>query len=356
MEYSCNICNKKYASYQSLWIHNKKFHLSSNNHIYSHDSHSDNHFDDNKNIKKEYRCKKCNKNFSCNQNKWRHEKSCNKTNEQDEKESMKQKIKELEERLEYIEKTKHTTTKIINNINGNLISGNKITIHKSGTENMNQLTYEDVSTIFDNEISSVIKLVELVNFNDGLPQNHSIYNTSIDSTYVSFYNSNTNKINKGRKKYFFEEIICKSITNHEILYGKYKNKFGLEKRTKIENNIANLKKIRDKGFNNNTMREMISSLNTLSYNNRDIIEKTWIENGIIEKIGKNKKQFTVEIEYTTENNNNENNVIDKEQETILLKQNEDSDSSISSDSDSDCERYVLKSTKTIKQKQLEFDI
>lgn len=26
MEYICNICNKKYSSYQSLWIHNKKYH------------------------------------------------------------------------------------------------------------------------------------------------------------------------------------------------------------------------------------------------------------------------------------------------------------------------------------------
>jgi len=26
MEYRCNICNKTYSSYQSLWIHNKKFH------------------------------------------------------------------------------------------------------------------------------------------------------------------------------------------------------------------------------------------------------------------------------------------------------------------------------------------
>jgi uncharacterized Zn-finger protein len=26
MEYRCNKCNKKYSSYQSLWIHNKKYH------------------------------------------------------------------------------------------------------------------------------------------------------------------------------------------------------------------------------------------------------------------------------------------------------------------------------------------
>ena len=26
MEYLCNKCNKKYASYKSLWFHNYKFH------------------------------------------------------------------------------------------------------------------------------------------------------------------------------------------------------------------------------------------------------------------------------------------------------------------------------------------
>jgi hypothetical protein len=31
MEYTCNDCNKKYYNYQSLWIHNKKYH---NNKIY----------------------------------------------------------------------------------------------------------------------------------------------------------------------------------------------------------------------------------------------------------------------------------------------------------------------------------
>ena len=26
MEYRCKICNKEYSSYQSLWIHNKRYH------------------------------------------------------------------------------------------------------------------------------------------------------------------------------------------------------------------------------------------------------------------------------------------------------------------------------------------
>ncbi len=30
-KYYCNICSKNYASYQSLWIHNKKFHRDTQN-------------------------------------------------------------------------------------------------------------------------------------------------------------------------------------------------------------------------------------------------------------------------------------------------------------------------------------
>ena len=33
MEYKCNICNKLYSSYQSLWIHNKKFHTTPMTHV-----------------------------------------------------------------------------------------------------------------------------------------------------------------------------------------------------------------------------------------------------------------------------------------------------------------------------------
>ena len=30
MQYFCNICNKKYSSYKSLWLHNYKFHNTKN--------------------------------------------------------------------------------------------------------------------------------------------------------------------------------------------------------------------------------------------------------------------------------------------------------------------------------------
>ena len=122
---------------------------------------------------------------------------------------------------------------------------------------------------------AVIKLIDLVNFSESKPQNHSFCNTALESPYLSFYNTNTNSVNKERKRYFFEEVVCKSIQNHEILYSKFKNKFNSVKRKKIEDNISNLKKIKDNSFNSKIMDEIIRNLNLLSYNKRDLIQDTW---------------------------------------------------------------------------------
>jgi hypothetical protein len=183
----------------------------------------------------------------------------------------------LEEMIRSIIKSENKTK--INNINKNKINGNmintNITINKTGNENINLLNYEDVSIIFDNEISSVIKLIELVNFNENTPDNHSFCSTNLDSAYLSFYNTDTNSINKERKRYFFEEVICKSIQNHEILYSKFKNKFSFVKQKQIEDNISSLKKIKENSFSSKIMGEMIRKLNLISYNNRDLIQTTW---------------------------------------------------------------------------------
>ena len=276
MEYKCNICNKQYSSYQSLWIHNKKYHTTKNkndSHLDSHDNQNDNHISSNK---KTYKCSKCNKNFSCYQNRWRHEKKC----ESNDNEIMKQKIDELEKRLSYFENNKHST-KIINNVHGNMVNGNnneigpKLIIHKPGTENVKQLSDEEVKKIFNCEISSVIKLTELLNFNEKYPENHSFCSRNLESSYLSFYNTDTNTENKTMKKYFFENIICKSIQIHEILYVKYKNKIASNERKRIESNIASLKEIRDGGFNNKNLKGLIAELNVLSYNKKDLVLDTW---------------------------------------------------------------------------------
>ena len=270
--FKCNECNKNYKDKSGLWYHNKKHHqpninilstLSSQNiNTLSTQSHENN-----------YNCKYCSKIFKHLQGRWRHEQKCKSKDLQNSQliTKLKDEIKnELKNEIK-----QHTLTKNTNNTNNGNIINQKIVINKTGTENIDSLTYNEVSVIFDNEITSVIKLIEHLNFNERKPENHSFCSTALESPYLSFYNTETNTINKERKKYFYEDIICKHIANHEILYSKFKHKFNLTKRKQIEDNIYNLKQIRDNSYNNKIMHEIIRKLNLVSYNNRELIQDTW---------------------------------------------------------------------------------
>ena len=74
-QYECKICNKSYASYQSLWIHNKKFHTTV---VLKTSGTSEKTSETSENIlKKNYNCRKCNKVFHNIKTRWSHEKICN---------------------------------------------------------------------------------------------------------------------------------------------------------------------------------------------------------------------------------------------------------------------------------------
>ena len=75
-DHKCNICNKTYSSYKTLWTHNKNKHK---NIIIPHNT---NIILDNTNIihnlveNAKYSCKYCIKSFNNYQNRWKHEKKC----------------------------------------------------------------------------------------------------------------------------------------------------------------------------------------------------------------------------------------------------------------------------------------
>jgi hypothetical protein len=94
--YNCNICNKQYSSYKSLWNHNKEFHKINNTKVTSCSSkvvHSNlvcspisnpqSNLTNNELDKKEtlYSCRYCIKQYSNRQNRWKHEQKCNIINE-----------------------------------------------------------------------------------------------------------------------------------------------------------------------------------------------------------------------------------------------------------------------------------
>ena len=81
MEYICNICNKNYSSYQSLWIHNKKYHVKKiiNKHKQTHIT--------TEKQSSAFECKFCNKILSRQDSLKRHEKNCKIKVEADKKQS-----------------------------------------------------------------------------------------------------------------------------------------------------------------------------------------------------------------------------------------------------------------------------
>jgi hypothetical protein len=128
MDYKCIKCNKIYSGYQSLWIHNKKFHNNkSNNGLDNGLNRSVNGLiqPDNKIIKsnKQYPCRTCNKIYTTKQSRWSHEKKCKNIEikednieiKEDNIEIEEEKINEIKELRNEINKLKNEIDKIKNN-------------------------------------------------------------------------------------------------------------------------------------------------------------------------------------------------------------------------------------------------
>jgi DNA-directed RNA polymerase subunit RPC12/RpoP len=238
----------------------------------------------NKENNKKYICNNCGKEFNFKQSKWRHEKKCkgkkenNKDNKNDNDDfDVKIKIKMLEDEIRQLKNNNNTNNTQIINVAGNY-NNNKdcnITITKTGDENLNNLTYEEIYTILNSEIEGVIKYIQCVNFNENRPENHSFCSNNLNSEFIDVFDIERNRVLKDKKKYFFDFVLNKAIINQEILYLKNKSKFDPKVRIKIEDNIKNLKLMKNTSLVNKKMKFLAKQLNLLSYNFRDIVNNTW---------------------------------------------------------------------------------
>jgi hypothetical protein len=273
MNYSCKLCNIGYVTYNGLWKHNKKYH--NVNILLAYNNSSQNISNGITKVcigekQKKYICIKCNKEYNNKTSKYKHQKTCVK---KDNINDIKQHIKNLEDEMKIL-KTSIGRKKITNNNNNNGIINN-ITINKIGSESLSDLTNPEISTIFNKELESIFTFVEMINFNKRLRKNHSFCTTSLESNFLSTFNDETKTIDKERKKYFFDKLLDTSIQRMEILYDCNKNIFNNKKQKQIEENIANIKELKNHSFESKIFKEITNKFNLLSYNKRKIIQKTW---------------------------------------------------------------------------------
>ena len=234
----------------------------------------------------------CDKIYKYKQGKWRHEQTCSKL--------YVAKQNELTARLDKIESIVNKTKPSVININNGTINNNKIIINKIGQENINQLNNYEIADIFNKQIDAVSKTVEYVYFNERIPSNHSFCTTAIDSQYLSVYDTESNKIIKDRKKYFLNDVLTRAIDIQETLYNKFKTKFSPLKKSQNEDNIKNLKRIRDSDYNDKILQEMTKKLNLLTYNKRNIVQNTW--DNIDDLTEPDDFNFLKDLENPTDNN------------------------------------------------------
>ena len=73
-------------------------------------------------------------------------------------------------------------------------------------------------------MNCLVYMVELLNFNEKLPENHSFCTTALNDKYISTLNTETLMVEKKRKKDFFDLMLNKSLKNIKTLYDKLKHK------------------------------------------------------------------------------------------------------------------------------------
>jgi len=277
-KYNCEQCNKIYKSRVGLWKHNQTYHnivdLNKNNQEIGTNVDTD---------IKEYNCIHCNKKYTNKFSKYKHQIKC-KINNNNQLEKIKlefnDEINKLKSELEIIKNKPASVTNIknINNINKGIINNNKGPVYnflsKPGEENLSILTEKEIESILEQEMNCLVYMVELLNFNEKLPENHSFCTTALNDKYISTLNTETLMVEKKRKKDFFDLMLNNSLKNIKVLYDKLKYK-KTPKALKFKQTIDNLTEY--VVINHKGKKAYVEMMNTLSFNKRHITQSTWFQ-------------------------------------------------------------------------------
>jgi hypothetical protein len=215
MEHYCNICEKKYSSYKSLWKHNNTFHK------------------DKVSLKvsapvsqkvseiKDFPCRFCEKNYQHKQSRFSHEKKCKEIKiseiEEIKKENLEIKNKVIQ--LEKLIKTnnKHNTKNINNTNNGNINNGsgniinNHIHINSLGYESIgDKLTEKEKIDLLTSPLFKEIPHIELIRKiynNEKFLEDRNTMITNLQNKSCLVYNNQSKKFEAKNKSDHIDSLI-----------------------------------------------------------------------------------------------------------------------------------------------------
>ena len=121
-------------------------------------------------------------------------------------------------------------------------------------------------------IVCIITLIKHLNFNKDIPQNHLFCTTNINNKYINALNLENKKVEKFRKFDFFEIVFKNSLKHMKILNNTIKD---FDVQDKFEKKITDIEKKIFNYIEPVHMKIFHDDLNILSYNQRDIVRKTW---------------------------------------------------------------------------------
>jgi hypothetical protein len=301
--HKCNICNKIYSSYKSLWNHNKEFHkvVASKRRIptlyvpqptpHVPQNASKVHQPDSKLT--QHACNSCNKIFNRKDNLKRHEKTCKiKENDDNEIENLKNTINEMKEQIATIlqEKGKvhHKTlqkinNQLTNNINNQLTNNGQInngkiinnTYVKFGDVDYQRiLDNKQVKHILNQQFMSIEESIKLVHFNKDLPEYNNVFITNMRDDIGYIFNGK--EFISVKKNEMINELIDSHIKEINLSLEKHKNKLNEKYVTRLEKFLDMLNDDDTKFTDQNNQRTFpsykaykMNSIKLLIYNSSD---------------------------------------------------------------------------------------
>ena len=291
--HKCNICNKIYSSYKSLWNHNKEFHkvATSKSHIPASNAPQPvPHVPQNASKLTQYACNSCNKTFNRKDNLKRHEKTCKiKETNQNEIENLKNTINEMKEQIATIlqEKGKvhHKTLQKINNqltnnqlTNNGQINNGKIinnTYVKFGDVDYQRiLDNKQVKHILNQQFMSIEESIKLIHFNKDLPEYNNVFITNMRDDIGYIFNGK--EFISVKKNEMVNELIDSHIKEINLSLEKHKNKLNEKYVTRLEKFLDMLNDDDTKFTDQNNQRTFpsykaykMNSIKLLIYNSSD---------------------------------------------------------------------------------------